>query len=153
MICWYHCPGLFWFRVFGYGLRVKRVKLHPLLFSERGGQAPSVTLFGVNVRLLKKSDLRCVNVNGRLYPPGFMEKALREFQEKQAMVGMGGIAEGHYENGIFVVDKFNLRSIDLIGQHPSEPPGFLISERSAKGIRNLRDVPLGPDSNPNATME
>lgn len=31
----YHCPGLFWIRVFGRGFVVKDLRQHPLLFSER----------------------------------------------------------------------------------------------------------------------
>ena len=33
--CGYYVRGLWWFRIFGYGLRWKRISMHPLLFSER----------------------------------------------------------------------------------------------------------------------
>jgi len=33
---YYHCNGLFWCRVnLGYGIHIKNIKKHPLLFSER----------------------------------------------------------------------------------------------------------------------
>ena len=31
----YRSPGLWWFRIFGWGVRWKRVSVYPLLFSER----------------------------------------------------------------------------------------------------------------------
>ena len=35
IICWYHIPGFFWIRVFGYGFLIKDPKRYPPLFSER----------------------------------------------------------------------------------------------------------------------
>ena len=40
----YHCPGMAWFRVLGFGLRVKDTRRHPLLFSERNGHVRSLAL-------------------------------------------------------------------------------------------------------------
>ena len=37
VFCYHRCKGLWWFRVFGYGLHYKNVRLHPPLFSERHG--------------------------------------------------------------------------------------------------------------------
>lgn len=36
-ICGYKKKGLFWFRIFGYGLQGKDTHTHALLFSERYG--------------------------------------------------------------------------------------------------------------------
>ena len=33
----YKTKGMWWFRIFGYGLHCKDVKIYPLLFSEREG--------------------------------------------------------------------------------------------------------------------
>ena len=35
--CYYRERGLWWFRIYGYGLHYKNVRLHPPLFSERTG--------------------------------------------------------------------------------------------------------------------
>lgn len=32
---WHRSPGLWWIRVFGYGLHWKNIERHPLLFSQR----------------------------------------------------------------------------------------------------------------------
>ena len=34
---YYFEKGLFWFRIFGYGLHIKDTKRHQLMFSERNG--------------------------------------------------------------------------------------------------------------------
>lgn len=38
-VCWhrYEEGGGFWFRIFGYGLNIRDLKQHPLMFSERNG--------------------------------------------------------------------------------------------------------------------
>lgn len=38
MTGWYYMRGLFWFRLFGWGLRVADRRIHPALFSERTGR-------------------------------------------------------------------------------------------------------------------
>lgn len=37
MIKWFHAPGMFWFRICGYGLVVSDKTINPPLFSERNG--------------------------------------------------------------------------------------------------------------------
>lgn len=50
----YRCPGLWWFRLFGYGVRGKRIAAHPLLFSERVGGA-GLRLAGWHFLFLRKA--------------------------------------------------------------------------------------------------
>jgi hypothetical protein len=40
----HRAAGLWWFRVFGYGLHAKDVRRHPLLFSERRGLTRALRL-------------------------------------------------------------------------------------------------------------
>ncbi len=37
MIKWHKIDGQFWIRIFGWGIAIKDVNKHPLLFSERNG--------------------------------------------------------------------------------------------------------------------
>ena len=36
-VCGYRCKGLWWFRVYGYGIHYKNTRYHRPLFSERNG--------------------------------------------------------------------------------------------------------------------
>lgn len=45
--------GGFWFRVFGYGVRVQNRELHPALFSERTGRVKAARLGKWSVKVLK----------------------------------------------------------------------------------------------------
>ena len=46
--------GLWWFMIWNrYGLAGKKIKKHPLLFSERNGYTKSLKLFGWSFKILK----------------------------------------------------------------------------------------------------
>ncbi len=49
----YIIKGLWWFRVFGYGLRAKNLKLYGLLFSEREGYAKYYRIGNWSFKALK----------------------------------------------------------------------------------------------------
>lgn len=52
MLNWYRCPGLFWFRIFGWGLVIKDPARHPPLFSERNGFVRTYRILGWSVKVL-----------------------------------------------------------------------------------------------------
>jgi hypothetical protein len=49
-------PGLFWFRVFGYGIHGKDVRKHTLLYSERSGSTCRLQIGQWSFRWLKPSN-------------------------------------------------------------------------------------------------
>lgn len=52
----YATKGLLWFRVFdGYGLHIKDITRHPLIFSERMGITRRVSIGKWSIKLLKPS--------------------------------------------------------------------------------------------------
>ena len=50
---YYSTDGLWWFRIFGYGLHGKNFKKHKLLFSERNGYRTCIFLGNWIFRILK----------------------------------------------------------------------------------------------------
>ena len=56
MFSCYSERGLFWFRIFGRGLVVKDVRLHPLLFSERHGYQRMIRIGPWVIRYLRKEE-------------------------------------------------------------------------------------------------
>ena len=44
ILCGYREKGLWWFRIFGYGIHYKNTKLHLVLFSERTGRRRKLKL-------------------------------------------------------------------------------------------------------------
>ncbi len=53
---YYKMDGLFWFRWFGYGLLIKNIKKHPLIFSQRIGKKGKV-IKNIYLEILKKISL------------------------------------------------------------------------------------------------
>jgi len=52
----YRCDGLFWFRIFGYGLHIKDMTKHPPLFSERNGNRKHLRIGKWSIGILKRGD-------------------------------------------------------------------------------------------------
>ena len=52
IFCHYKTIGLYWFRVFGYGMLIKNIDLHLLLFSQRTGKK-GLVLCGIYLETLK----------------------------------------------------------------------------------------------------
>ena len=50
---WHRSPGLFWVRVFGWGIHASSYALHRPLFSERNGYLRVLRIGGWRVRLLE----------------------------------------------------------------------------------------------------
>lgn len=53
MIHWHYEKGTFWVRVFGYGIHIKDITKHRLLFSERNGYAKRIQIGKYSIKLLK----------------------------------------------------------------------------------------------------
>lgn len=54
----YHYHDLFlWFRIFGYGLKIKDTTKHMLLFSERNGYSKGIQIGKWRVGVLKKNGI------------------------------------------------------------------------------------------------
>jgi hypothetical protein len=49
---WYSARGVFWFRVFGWGLHIKDTAIHPLVFSERVGTRRKLMIGALAIGLL-----------------------------------------------------------------------------------------------------
>ena len=54
LLAWHYSPGLFWFRVCGWGLVIKDPTLYPPMFSERMGYRRFYNVFGWKVHFLKR---------------------------------------------------------------------------------------------------
>lgn len=52
-VCGHVCRDCLWFRVFGYGLAVRRASLTPPLFSERSGKRKVYRRFGLAIEVLR----------------------------------------------------------------------------------------------------
>lgn len=53
IFCGYKTDGMFWFRVFGYGLHGKNIAKHELTFSERNGYQKRFTIGSWSFKFLK----------------------------------------------------------------------------------------------------
>ena len=53
---YYRAEGFFWFRWFGYGLLIKNINKHPLLFSQRIGKKGKI-IKNIYFEVLKKNDI------------------------------------------------------------------------------------------------
>jgi len=53
----YKTKGFFWFRIFGYGLCIKDVRLHRLLFSQRYGYSKYLKIGHYIITTLKRDKL------------------------------------------------------------------------------------------------
>jgi hypothetical protein len=53
MIAGYRGHGLWWFRIFGYGLHWKDTRIHPLIFSERNGLTKTLQIGHWSFKWLK----------------------------------------------------------------------------------------------------
>ncbi len=56
LLAWSRAPGIFWFRICGWGLVIKDPAVWPPLFSERMGYRRFRTVFGWKMRFLKRGD-------------------------------------------------------------------------------------------------
>lgn len=54
IFCYYYENGFFWFRIFGSGLKIKDIRKHQLLFSERNDYNKSITLGSYRIGILIK---------------------------------------------------------------------------------------------------
>jgi len=67
----YREPGLWWVRVFGFGVAGKDTRRHPLLFSERHGYTRTVRLGAWLFKWLGRIRIMPVNMDGqRVYTGG-----------------------------------------------------------------------------------
>ena len=57
-ICYYKNTGIFWFRIFGYGLFFNDITKNPLLFSERYGYVQGLRLGKFYARILTRRTYR-----------------------------------------------------------------------------------------------
>ena len=53
LFCYYRIKGFFWFRVFGYGIKGKNLKIHYPMFSERYGFTSHYVVFGWSFGVLR----------------------------------------------------------------------------------------------------
>jgi hypothetical protein len=51
--CWYREKGMWWFRIFGYGIHYRNIRLHPPLFSDREGITKVLKISNHWFKLLK----------------------------------------------------------------------------------------------------
>lgn len=55
MLTYHKTKGMFWIRLFGTGLMVKNIKIHPLLFSQRYGYVKGIKIGKYWIQFLKRN--------------------------------------------------------------------------------------------------
>jgi hypothetical protein len=56
IFCYHKSNGMFWFRLFGYGLAIKNIIQHKLLFSERYNYSFGIKIKNYYIRFLNAKD-------------------------------------------------------------------------------------------------